>query len=116
MGGIMKKKIMVFFVLAIFSFFGMIRGNEPIRGDELEMHVNIVNDLDEDLDDVHLNMLIYELGIVVSANTFDVEDMDNVGRFLFQETDDIPAGEYLVRITASNDDFRNVRHRYITII
>jgi uncharacterized membrane protein len=113
----MKKKIIVFFVLAILSFFGMIRSNEPITsGEELEMHVNIVNDLNEDLEDVHLSMLIYDLGIVINANTFDVDDMDNVGKFLFWETEGIPAGDYLVRITASNDDFRNVKHRYITII
>lgn len=113
----MKKKMMVFFVLVMLSFFGMIRGNEPVSsGDELEMHVNIVNDLNSDLEDVHLSMLIYDLGIIIGANTFDVEDNDNVGKFLFWETDEVPAGDYLVRIVASNDDFRHVKHRYISII
>ena len=113
----MKKKIMVFFVLVILSFFGMIRSNEPVAsGEELEMHVNVVNDIDSDLEDVHLSMLIYDLGIVVNTNTFDVDDMDNVGKFIFWEIDNISTGDYLVRITASNDDFRNVKHRYITII
>lgn len=111
---------MVFFVLVMLSFFtnffGMIRSNEPVaRGEELEMHVNIVNNQDSDLEDVHLNMLIYDLGIIVETNTFDVDDNDNIGKFLFWETKNIPKGDYLVRITASNDDFREVKHRYITI-
>lgn len=113
----MKKKIMVFFVLVILSFFGMIRSNDPVvRGEELEMHINVVNDLNSDLEDVHLSMLIYDLGIVVNANTFDVEDNGNTGKFIFWETDDVPAGDYLVRITASNDDFSNVKHRHIAVI
>ncbi len=113
----MKKKIMVFFVLVMLGFFGMIRSNEPIAsGSELETHVNIVNGLDDDLEDVHLSMLIYDLGIVVESNTFDVEDNDNFGKFIFWDTSGIPAGDYLVRITVSNDDFRNVKHRYISII
>ena len=108
--------MMVFF-LVIFSFFGMIRGNEPLSsGDELEMHVNIVNKLDEDLEDVHVRMLIYGLGIVVDSNTLDVDDMDNVGKFLFWDTDRVPAGDYLMRVVVSNDYFRNVKHRYISII
>lgn len=113
----MKKKMVVFFVLVILSFFGMIRSNEPVaRNGELGMHVNVVNDLNNDLDDVHLSMLIYDLGIVVNTNTFDVDDRDNVGKFLFWEAENIPPGDYLVRITVSNDDFRNVKHRYISII
>jgi len=95
----------------------MIRGNVPLdRGDELEMHINVVNNLDEDLEDVHVRMLIYDLGIVVDSNTLDVDDMDNAGKFLFWDTDRVPAGDYLVRVVASNDDFRNVNHRYISII
>jgi hypothetical protein len=112
----MKRKIMAFFILAMIGFFGMIRGNEPVAsGDELEMHVNVVNKLAYDLEDVHLSMLIYDLGIVVDANTFDVESNDNVGKFIFWDTEGVPPGDYLVRITLGNDDFRNVRHRYISI-
>lgn len=113
----MRKKLMVFFVLAILGFFGMIRSNEPVmRGYELGTHVNIVNSLDEDLEDVHLSMLVYDLGIVVNTNTFDVDSNDNMGRFVFWKTDKVPKGDYLVRIAASNDDFRNVKHRYISVI
>ena len=112
----MKEKIFALSVLLVLSFFGMIRSNDPVAsGDELEMHVNVVNDNDYDLDDMHLKFLIYDLGITVNTNTFDVDDMSNTGKFLFWETEGIPAGDYLVRIIASNDDFRSVKHRYISI-
>ncbi len=113
----MKKTMKVFLVLVLLSFFGMIRSNEPVaRGDELEMHVNIVNDLGHDLDDVHISMFIYELGVEVNSGTFDIDGKDSVGRLLYWGTKGVPAGDYLARIVASNDDFRNVKYRYITII
>ncbi len=112
----MNKKMMVLFII-VFSFFGMIRSNEVVvSGDALEMYVNIVNSLGSDLDDVRVRMFIYDLGVVVDSDTFDVDGKDNAGRLLFWETGGAPAGDYLVRITASNDDFRNVKYRYITII
>jgi len=113
----MKKKMRVFLVLVLLSFFGMIRGNEFIEsGDALEMYVNVVNRLGSDLDNVHVSMFIYDLGVVVNSDTFDIDGKDNAGRVLFWETDGVSVGDYLVRITVSNDDFRNVKHRYITII
>ena len=113
----MKKTMNVFLVLVLLSFFGMIRSNEPVvSGDELEMHINIVNDLGSDLDDVHVSMFIYDLGVEVNSNTFDIDGKDSAGRLLYWDTSGIAAGDYLARIVASNDDFRNVKHRYITII
>ena len=113
----MKKTMNVFLVLVLLSFFGMIRSNEPVaRGDELEMHVNIVNDLGHDLDDVQVSMFIYELGVEVNSGTFDIDGKDNAGKLLYWGTKGVPAGDYLARIVASNDDFRNVKYRYIMII
>ena len=113
----MQKKMRFFLVLVLLSFFGMIRSNEFVEsGDVLEMYINVVNSLGSDLDGVHVSMFIYELGVVVNSDTFDIDGRDNAGRLLFWETNGVPAGDYLVRITASNDDFRNVKHRYITII
>jgi len=112
----MKKTMNVLLILVLLSF-GMIRSNEPVvSGDELEMHVNIVNYLGSDLDGVHISMFIYELGVLVDTDNFDIDGKDNAGRLLYWGTRGVPAGDYLVRITASNDDFRNVKHRYITII
>ena len=120
----MKKKMAlfgIFVVLSLFgggfdSFFGQIRGNDPVQsGQMLEYHVNVVNHAKYDLDDVHLNMFVYDLGELIVTNTFDVDDTDNAGKFLFWDTDDVAPRDYLVRITLSNDDFREVKYRYITI-
>ena len=109
--------VLSFFGLSFDSFFGQIRGNDPIQaGEVLEYHVNTVNRADDDLEGVHLRMFIYELGELIVTNAFDVDDLDNAGKFLFWNTQEVPPGEYLARITLSNDDFRRVKHRYITII
>ena len=121
----MKKKAALFTIFVILSFFGggfnsffgQIRGNDPVpSGEVLEYHVNAVNHADDDLEDARASIFIYELGGFISTNTFDVDGKDNAGKFLFFNTQGIPPGEYLARITLSNDDFREVKHRYITII
>jgi|TARA_B100001971_G_C18043128_1_gene458729 hypothetical protein len=113
----------VFIVFSLFfgggfdSFFGQIRDDEPVEsGQTLEYHVNVVNHADDDIDDVHVRMFIYDLGEMIVANTFDVDDLDSAGKFLLWETEGVEPGEYLARITLSNDDFREVKHRYITIV
>ena len=113
----MKKEFIALFLIGIFGFFGMIRSNSPVvSGSDLEFHVNVVNDLTHDIDDVKTRVLIYDIGEVITTNTFDVEDMSSYGKFILWNTDDFPEGDYLVRITISNDDFREVKHRYISII
>jgi len=109
--------ILSFFGIGFNSFFGQIRGNDPVpSGEVLEYHVNAVNNANNDLEDVRVSIFIYELGEFIGTNAFDVDSKDNIGKFLFLNTHSIPSGEYLARITLSNDDFRKVKHRYITII
>jgi len=121
----MEKKAALLAIFVIFgffggsfnSFFGQIRGNDPVpSGEILEYHVNAVNNADADLEDVHVSVFIYELGEFIGTNAFDVDSKDNSGKFLFWNSQNIPPGEYLARITLSNDGFREVKHRYITII
>jgi len=85
-------------------------------GQELEMHINVVNDKPYDVDDVRVKVDILGLTQLTSHN-FDVDDNSNYG-FFFHWI--IPynskKGEYLVRITASNDDFKDIKYRYITIV
>lgn len=112
----MDKKLMMFCVIAIIGIFGMIRYNEPVTsGDELEMHVNMVNDYGENLEEVRVNVYIPDLGIVLPTNPSDIKDNDKIVKRIFWETGDVPTGEYLVRISASNKDIRNVKYRHIII-
>lgn len=118
----------VFIVLALFgkidfsdrgydSFFGQVRSYEIYEaGQPVELHTNVVNRADENIEDVKARMLIYDTGDVTGGTAFDVDHGDSYGRFLVWETGNVPPGEYLARITVSNDHFRKVRHRYITII
>ena len=118
----MKAVFAVFVIMSFFfgggfdSFFGQIRDDKPVQsGETLEYHVNVVNHADDDLEDVNVRMFIYDLGEMIVSNTFDVDSIDSAGKFLLWDTDGVEPGEYLARITLSNDDFREVKHRYITI-
>ena len=120
--------IAIFLILGIFgsidffnkgfdSFFGQLRDDEPVEsGQILEYHVNVVNHAEEDIDNVHVRMFILDLGEMIVSNSFDVDDGDVHGKFLLWDTQGVPPGEYWARITVSNDDFRDVKHRLITII
>ena len=104
-------------VLAVFLAFGLIgaiRVND-YGDDMLFFHVNVVNGGAKDLDDLSVRVLIYDLGIILQTSNFDLQDGDADGKFLFLDTEDIESGTYLARITVSNDDVREVRHRYVTI-
>lgn len=98
------------------SFFGMIRGNDPVEtGQTVEYHVNVINRGQKDIEDVHVRMYILELGEMFVVNTFDVDKMDSSSKFLFWDTENVPPGEYWARFTVSNDDFKKVKYRPIII-
>ncbi len=121
----MKKKMAILAIFTIFSFFGMgfdsffgqMRDDKPVpTGEMLEYHVNVNNHGEDDIDDVHLRMVIYELGELIVVNTFDVEDSESDGKFLVWNTEGVPPGDYWARVTLSNDDFHEVKHRIVTIV
>ncbi|HJO01501.1 MAG: hypothetical protein QF655_02895 [Candidatus Woesearchaeota archaeon] len=109
----MRHQILLVMFL-VFGLIGTIRTYD--YGDGMSfVHVNVNNDGAEDLDDLSVRVLIYDLGVIFQTNSFDLNDGDVDGKFLFLNTADVQPGTYLARITASNDDVRDVRHRYITI-
>jgi|TARA_B100002003_G_C14065265_1_gene512673 hypothetical protein len=109
--------ILVFLVLSIFSLSRIRVLDEYVMpGNELEIHTSMVNNGDKDIDDVRVVAVFHDLGEDVRANGFDVQDNDNHGKFLWWDVPyTIPKGEYLVRITASNDDYRARKFRFITV-
>lgn len=109
----MRHQVFLALVL-VFGLIGAIRVND-YGEDMLFFHVNVVNDGAKDLDDLSVRVLIYDLGIVLQTSSFDLEDGDADGKFLFLDKEDIDPGTYLARITVSNDDVRGVKHRYVTI-
>lgn len=121
----MYKKIMLnvfvfLFVIGITGFepLGMVRLDETVRaGDELAVHVNTLNEGEDDLDNVKVTAYIPDLEIIAKSRNFDLDDGEKQGRWLFI---DIPAdaqpGYYLVKISVKGNDFRSVKYTGFSVI
>lgn len=114
-----KKQIivMVFLVFAIFSLSKIRFFNEYLEpGQELELFTTVVNQNTRDADNVRITAYFPELGDFVSGRIFDVKGDRSYGQML---TWDVPSyaepGDYLVRVTASNDKHTSRKFRWITI-
>ncbi|MBS3158540.1 hypothetical protein J4206_04600 [Candidatus Woesearchaeota archaeon] len=69
-----------------------------------------------DLKDVKLTVAIPELGVQRSLGPFDVDsDSGTTRKVLLELFDDVPSGEYDVKLTLSNENFRKVRYRTVTL-
>lgn len=77
--------------------------------------VRVENTLDRDLEDVHVTVVIQELGLRFRTQGFDVDNEDELSRRVRMEMPDIGPGYYLVRLTTSNDEVRSVKHRPLII-
>jgi len=63
-----------------------------------------------------VRILIYDLATIFQSNSFDLDDKDTTGKFLFWDVPSyVKPGNYWARITVSNDEERSVQHRIITI-
>jgi len=109
--------LLIFLVFAVFSMSRIRFLDEYVMpGGELEVHTSVVNSGDRDIDDVRVVAYFPELGETSNGARFDVQDKDNHGKlFWWNVPQTIPPGEYLVRITASNDGHRARKFRYITV-
>lgn len=114
----MKKELIIalFFVIALSPSVQIRLFDDFIsQGSDMEMHIRVINDFAHDLDDVRIMAYIPELGERIFSSRFDVDDKSSEGRFLRWNTNSHAKGDYLVRIVTSNKDFKDVKHRYITI-
>ena len=114
--GLMIAAILVF-GFAGFSPMRTIIVEEPASaGKEFSTHVNLRNNLDYDVEDVNVRIFIYDLGLAFYSSSFDMDKMDGTGLWVFGNMPSyVPAGDYLARVTASNDNFREVKHVYIAV-
>ncbi len=114
----MQKKVVIFFLGILLVGLGQIRFlDEHIKlGQELEMHVNVINDKSYDLDDFRVRVNVLGL-TTLTSHSFDIDDNENYGLFFhYLIPKNTKKGDYLVKITASNDDLRDTEYRYITIV
>jgi len=109
--------LLIILVLSVFSLSRIRFLDENLAyNSELEIHTSIVNNGNKDIDDVRIIGYIPELGEFIRGNHFDVQDNDNYGKLMWWNIPQtIPKGEYLVRISASNDKHRARKFRYITV-
>lgn len=104
-----------FVVFLMFGLIGAIRVSDN-ADDLFFMHVNVNNEGTRDLDDLSVKVLIYDLGVVLQSNPFDLDNGDSTGKLIsWNALSYITPGNYLARISVSNDNVREVRHRVITI-
>jgi len=109
----MKYAILAFLLFAV--AFGSIASEEVYQGRELALHVNVVNNGDRSAHDLAIRAYVPDLGIFAVSRPFDLESDDSQGRMMFI---DLPAyeigpGLYPVRLSVSNDDFRETRYTWV---
>jgi len=116
-------KPFILVILLVFSLVGVnaigkFYANDPIRaGQELDILSVIRNPTNDDFEDVNVRLFIYDLGIMIPAGSFDIDDKESkVARVYWNVPNSIPSGMYLAKLSASNKDFRDSKHFYITII
>ena len=110
--------VLVFVLLATPVMLGQIR-QYPESPGEVGLHVNILNHDDHRENDLQIEVVIYDLGIVYVTHYFDVRDDKPWSENLFIEIPTyVSTGEYLARITLIDDDdgVVDVEHRYVTIV
>lgn len=87
-------------------------------GEDIGTHVRIQNNRNADLDNVRITIIIPEIGVRKRVGPFDIDDNDAIDKEIYLTLpDDVEPGDYIVKIitTNSNQDFRRVKHRYITV-
>ena len=110
--------VLVFVLLATPVMLGQIR-QYPESPGEVGLHVDILNHDDHRENDLQIEVVIYDLGIVYVTHYFDVRDDKPWSENLFIEIPTyVSTGEYLARITLIDDDdgVVDVEHRYVTIV
>ena len=118
----MHKKIGFLIPILLFSFvnfypLGRIHYIEPaFSGEEMGMYVNVRNNLDEDFKGTSVRAFIYDLGIALYSNPFKLEDNSNMLVRLYWDVPyNIPPGDYLTKVSLSNDQFTSSQHIIISV-
>ena len=116
-----KAGILTLFIL--FSFVGLnslgrFYMTEPARaGGQFELYASVRNPSHGDLDDVSMKLQIYDLGIRLKSDEFDINDGRHKLAYInWFVPSNIRKGTYLAKISVSNQDYHDWKHVYVTII
>jgi len=113
----MKKELLILLLVIAMAPLVQVRFSDEYikQGSEFEVHARVINELKSDMDNIRIRAVIPELGVMFTTGNFDVEDKSSESRFLHWDTKGYPKGDYLIKIVTSNEDFANVKYRYLTI-
>lgn len=105
-------------ILAI-SLLGQIRlFDEYVKpGQEIDTFININNPFPYELEDINLQIVSYDLGIIAERNPFDLLGSDSAGKIVTMSIPkDAAPGDYIIRISAKSRNKQSIKHRFITVI
>ena len=89
---------------------------DVVAGEYLRINAGVSNGGDNELEDLRITAVIYDLGARKSTGNFDLKAGKSMQKQLVMEIPyDSQPGEYYVRVTVSNDDIAQVTHRTITV-
>ena len=91
--------------------------SEVIGAGETEtFNIKVVNPTRKDIEDLRLSVVLYDLNLKQSTSVFDLDSDDDTSKVVnLQLPEDAPAGDYLVKITISNDYLHESVYRQIVI-
>ncbi|NQU79669.1 PKD domain-containing protein [Candidatus Woesearchaeota archaeon] len=86
-------------------------------GDYFRLGIGLYNNLDDDLDDVRVDVSVWELDIRASDMLSDLDSDESATVVLNLDIPyDVEPGLYDLRVVVSNDDVRRVKYRTIAVV
>ena len=93
-------------------------GVVDVYGDFVPMRITLTNEHEtKNMGDLKIKIEMPELGVIHYTNTFDLRDGERDTRWAYLELPRTAKfGEYLVKVTVSNDDVKRINYRYLLLI
>ena len=109
----------VFLVIALVGagFLGNIRMMDPVEaGNELEFYLNVKNPTKMSFDDTNVKMYFMDLDGFYAFPGFDLDPLETNGfRYDVPMPVNAEPGYYVMKVVASNEDFRDSKYVYVDI-
>ena len=87
-----------------------------LPGDPFAVQVYLVNNGDIDMKDVTVSAAIYDLGLKRMSGKFDLDEGETASETLHAQVPYFAEpGEYLVKVTVSDDHFHETTYRTVTV-
>jgi uncharacterized membrane protein len=108
----------IFVLAAGINTIGQIRflDDYTAPGQEVQMHVNVLNTGDANIDDARLSVYIPETGFFMRYSGIDISESGSIGKTIdFDLEDDMASDDYLVRVRTFTDGHWESRYSHIIV-